>query len=461
MSQTPGSTRICLIDFGIAYRVPTDLYPKEPHDSQVPLGVTGTLPYASINAHDVKVKLTYRDDLESLSYTLIWLLRGSLPWTYLVYRGTYIGRIRQVYEQKKRLTGTAMAAGLPAEFAELVDYARNLPPDEIPSYGLWQERLKQLQEVSKDIVVPPLQPSGIPSLAPSKVDPVQVGQIVLVKINPEVTVEGYTMRAGHEGSHVQDPRFEDPEWAVRPRPAIITQIQWNEEKSMFSLEAVAISRRSNAQISGIDSVRLGILQDQVQSGSSGVVISGPTWPYKDSFCYVFKDLLKFRCLPQQVPISSTWRISLSDVDLIQKKIFPSLDREKDRYSEDPDIRHDTRMRSSYFQLYAKLLPLNQDNFEDEPIDWFSNRAWFDECIKACRLHDMYGFRWWTGAWFPRHYIPKEGELDSYSGTDFQEWDRPQQNRDTTIRQDLSGQNGGCEGDLLDGVEKIIALEVDV
>nr|GAT58889.1 kinesin-like protein [Mycena chlorophos] len=69
--------QFCLIDFGLARKAETTFDPPEPGPYS---RVTGTLPYASLNAHSTS-RLSYRDDVESLAYTLINLKVGSLPWS--------------------------------------------------------------------------------------------------------------------------------------------------------------------------------------------------------------------------------------------------------------------------------------------------------------------------------------------------------------------------------------------
>ena len=69
---------IYLIDFGLA---------KKYRDSEMnhhPFAKTkafvGTRRYVSVNAH-MKIEQSRRDDLESLGYILIYLLKGRLPWS--------------------------------------------------------------------------------------------------------------------------------------------------------------------------------------------------------------------------------------------------------------------------------------------------------------------------------------------------------------------------------------------
>lgn len=87
--------------------------------------------------------LSFRDDLESLAYTLVSLLRGTLPWSPYTNHGSIRGRLRQIHEQKKSYTGQRLALGIPPEFGMLVDYARSLSFDTLPDYAEWRRRFRQ------------------------------------------------------------------------------------------------------------------------------------------------------------------------------------------------------------------------------------------------------------------------------------------------------------------------------
>ena len=80
-----------------------------------------------------------RDDLESLAYTLIYFLKGSLPWQEL---GGYTKAIKYDRLTKKKLSTPIyeLCEGLPSEFSTLLDYSLKLDFDEDPDY----EHLRQL-----------------------------------------------------------------------------------------------------------------------------------------------------------------------------------------------------------------------------------------------------------------------------------------------------------------------------
>uniref|UniRef100_A0A8D8VGZ4 Casein kinase I n=1 Tax=Cacopsylla melanoneura TaxID=428564 RepID=A0A8D8VGZ4_9HEMI len=69
-----------LVDYGLAveyYRNPVQCKNHVP--AKPGRGLTGTARYASINAHQ-GVSQAPRDDMEALLHTLIYFLKGSLPW---------------------------------------------------------------------------------------------------------------------------------------------------------------------------------------------------------------------------------------------------------------------------------------------------------------------------------------------------------------------------------------------
>lgn len=82
----------------------------------------------------------------------------------------------------------------------------------------------------------------------------------------------------------------------------------------------------------------------------------------------------------------------------------------------------------------------------------------NECVKACRHHDIENGQWWTGAPFPEFtfYTPKEGEIsESYFGPDFSLWNC-QQERDKSLTLSTVSQCEGGSG--LEGLDEIVGLE---
>ncbi|EUC58901.1 kinase [Rhizoctonia solani AG-3 Rhs1AP] len=472
MLQSQGSWKLCLIDFGLARPLPSSrvsaklaMYDGSISSSDEPAYVFGTLPFASLHAHEKDPQLAFHDDFESLAYTLIWLLRGNLPWSHYAKCGTRVGRIRQVLAQKKRHTGSTMAIGLPAEFGELVDYARSLSLDKGPDHEEWRSRFKEVELAASDDTLMPARSSlEISTIHPEP--PIETGQIVLVRLDSSVTADGYTIRAGHESSFIPDPIVVGPEWSTVYRPAVVARVEWDKRAQKYFFFAIAISQESDGYNDAPTPVIPIVTASSATSDTSPKIHIKPEWPLAGSHFYVFMRPVKFYCLPSQERVHSTWRITNSDCDALLNALTPPPDTP--RYSQhrqnlkslDPDTRRGARMKSrdGACKLYAHVQPLALMHFGDDSIDWFSKRAWFDECIKVTRHQSMNNGVWWTGAWFPAAELPKaEDLLDSYYKSDYSMWE-PQSERRKSITLMIDDEDVEGRRAILGGLTKIVALE---
>ena len=126
-----------LIDFGLAK---TFEYNSTTHymNNKEEKKLTGTPRYASINALR-GLEQSPRDDLESVGYVLIYLLKGSLPWQNVKARNKY-EKIKNILVNKIETSSSDLCSGLPNEFEKYIDYCRDLEMNEIPHY----EKLKNL-----------------------------------------------------------------------------------------------------------------------------------------------------------------------------------------------------------------------------------------------------------------------------------------------------------------------------
>ena len=123
---------IYLIDFGLAKR-----YREEYTNFHIPLRqnikLTGTIRYASCNALNKK-ELSRRDDMESIGYLLIYLLKGSLPWQGLKIKQKS-EKYSKIKELKMSLEPEKLCEDLPDEFKEYIESVKNLEFEEEPDYG--------------------------------------------------------------------------------------------------------------------------------------------------------------------------------------------------------------------------------------------------------------------------------------------------------------------------------------
>lgn len=90
----------------------------------------GTPSFASIN-HHLGIQSSRRDDVESLAYTLIYLLRGSLPWLSSTHPALSNDAILKL---KQDTTVDELCSGIPSEFATFLQYSRSLAYTAKPDY---------------------------------------------------------------------------------------------------------------------------------------------------------------------------------------------------------------------------------------------------------------------------------------------------------------------------------------
>jgi serine/threonine protein kinase len=128
---TPRATRLYLVDFGLAQRWREGKGAHVKYD-QKPDDFRGTIRYASVHAHLGRTP-SRRDDLESLAYTLMFLLAGRLPWQ--GYQGDNKGFL--VAKKKMGTSAEALTRYRPPPFKTFAEAVMALRFDEEPAYGAY------------------------------------------------------------------------------------------------------------------------------------------------------------------------------------------------------------------------------------------------------------------------------------------------------------------------------------
>ncbi|KAM0945738.1 putative protein kinase CK1-CK1-Pl family [Dioscorea sansibarensis] len=127
---TPEEKKLFLVDLGLATRWKDTSTGQHVDYDQRPDVFRGTVRYASVHAHLGRTG-SRRDDLESLAYTLIFLLRGRLPWQ--GYQGENKGFL--VCKKKMATSPESLCCFCPHPFRQFVEYVVNLKFDEEPNYA--------------------------------------------------------------------------------------------------------------------------------------------------------------------------------------------------------------------------------------------------------------------------------------------------------------------------------------
>mmetsp|Transcript_17801 Transcript_17801/g.15711 ORF Transcript_17801/g.15711 Transcript_17801/m.15711 type:complete len:324 (-) Transcript_17801:53-1024(-) len=132
---------VYIIDFGLAKRY------REPRTGEhIPYkdgkNLTGTARYASVNTH-LGIEQSRRDDFESLGFVLMYFMRGSLPWQGLPAK-TKKEKYEKIRDKKLSTTIKSLCKGHPDEFAQYMEYVRNLKFEDRPDAQLLRKLFKDL-----------------------------------------------------------------------------------------------------------------------------------------------------------------------------------------------------------------------------------------------------------------------------------------------------------------------------
>lgn len=265
------------------------------------------------------IDLGFRDDLESLAYTLLFLLRGDLPWRRLVGHGTVLGRMAQVQEKKRAWSGSRLAEGYPPVFGHLLDYARSLDFQQCPDYTHLRTQFihvrnsppipgggainytqpgKSALNVSYSlVVVDNYCPGRLEDPSAERQDCVlQPGQLVNIQIVSRESIEGYSIQAT-DPSYWFDPELSLSTWRNPARPAIVIDTETDRRSSYSKILVVSLGHGSPTR--AIPAIPI-CADPSLRDSSGEKIVPEPIWPMSHTYCYAFPRAYWFYCLPDQV-----------------------------------------------------------------------------------------------------------------------------------------------------------------
>ena len=141
MGLGKNSHLLYMIDMGLAKKYMKDGLHAPYKDQQCP---RGTIKYVSISTHQ-GVEQSRRDDLETVGYVLVYLLKGMLPWQNVKFRDDK-DKYRTIMERKMAITAEELCIGFPGEFAQFINYSRRLKYEEQPDYAYLRKLLDTIRE---------------------------------------------------------------------------------------------------------------------------------------------------------------------------------------------------------------------------------------------------------------------------------------------------------------------------
>ena len=141
MGRKSKAKNVYVIDFGLSR-----LYRNEVTKEHFPLikkkKPCGTARYASVNTLNC-YEQSRRDDLESLAYVCVYLIKGELPWQGIKGK-TKEEKYRKIMEMKRSTREEELCKGMCNELLEFTKYVRGLSYEEDPQYDKWVEVFTKL-----------------------------------------------------------------------------------------------------------------------------------------------------------------------------------------------------------------------------------------------------------------------------------------------------------------------------
>lgn len=131
--------RLHIIDFGLSrFYMKGDKHITNTCDKSI----VGTMRYISTHIHDGNV-YSRRDDIISIMYVAIYLIKGSLPWIGIVsQKGILTSKEDLVYAKKASISTTELCDGIPYLFQKLLDYSYSLDFEDKPDYSYMTRQCK-------------------------------------------------------------------------------------------------------------------------------------------------------------------------------------------------------------------------------------------------------------------------------------------------------------------------------
>ena len=143
----PDVNMIYIIDFGLAKKYMSSRTGKHAKFC-INKKWSGTSRFASANSLRGVVQ-SRRDDLESLCYLLLYLMKGSLPWDN-VYGGNENEEILLIYKIKKYMKPEILFLNLPKETVEFFKYCKKLEYEQQPDYNYLRKLLLNILNYSNE-----------------------------------------------------------------------------------------------------------------------------------------------------------------------------------------------------------------------------------------------------------------------------------------------------------------------